>query len=93
LKTDKWPQLKTKAPLLKKWEEIKDCGMPPPVSGSKNPASMALQSLAAGIIDADEEHEYDEIKQHVVWMHEIIFEMIKCTTMIVLYLPWIRLKW
>ncbi len=66
LSTDKWLQLKTKAQLLEKWEEIRDCGMPPPVSGSKNPASMALLSLGAGIIDADEEHEYDEIEQHVV---------------------------
>ncbi len=28
LKADKWPQLKTKAQLLQKWEEVKECTVP-----------------------------------------------------------------
>ena len=67
LKTDKWLQLKTKAQLLEKWEEIRDCCVPPPLSSSRNSSSMELLSLvAAGIHDAEEENDYDEIEQHVV---------------------------
>ena len=61
LKTDKWPQLKTKAQLLEKWEEVKDRATPQNHSQtqastqSEAEASMALMALLGTDNEEDEE--------------------------------------
>jgi hypothetical protein len=60
LKTDKWPQLKNRAQLLEKWEEVKDRTVlegnaePPP---SLPESAAALLSLSVGIKDEDDEND------------------------------------
>jgi hypothetical protein len=61
LKTDKWPQLKTKAQLLEKWEEVRDRATPQnhsqtsASSQSEAEASLALMSLLGTDNEEDEE--------------------------------------
>ena len=60
LKTDKWPQLKNRAQLLEKLEEVKDRAVlegnaePPP---SLPESAAALLSLSVGIKDEDDEND------------------------------------
>jgi hypothetical protein len=63
-KTDKWPQLKTKAQLLQKWEEVKDHTAPVDrdvliqPSERENEALIALLALVAGDDEDEEIEEY-----------------------------------
>ena len=69
LKTDKWPQLKTKAQLLEKWEEVKLRVVPQndsvmqSSSQSETEASMALMALLG--TDNEEEEELELILEAV----------------------------
>ncbi len=77
LHPDVWPQLKNKAQLLEKWEEVKHRAVlegnaePPP---SLPESAAALLSLSVGIEDEDDENdlvlagrdEQEEIELHVV---------------------------
>jgi hypothetical protein len=60
LKTDKWPQLKTKAQLLEKWKEVKHHTVPQQQdmkSQSKNEASIALLALIGGNNEGEDEND------------------------------------
>jgi hypothetical protein len=65
-KTDKWPQLKTRAQMIEVWEKIKmhpDEELPQQLTESdENVASAALLALVGG----DEEEEEDDIEQVLV---------------------------
>jgi hypothetical protein len=65
-KTDKWPQLKTRAQMIEVWEKIKmrpDEELPQQRTESdENVASTALLALVGG----EEEEEEDDIEQVLV---------------------------
>jgi hypothetical protein len=75
LKMDKWPQLKNRAQLLEKWEEVKDHTVPQngeavraSLQGEAD-ASIALLALVAG---GENEESEEDIELHVVWASEKI---------------------
>jgi hypothetical protein len=67
LKADKWPQLKTKAQLLQKWEEVKECTVPVDWDVPMQPSERESEALIALLALVAGDSKDEEIEEYMVW--------------------------